>query len=263
MPIGFPNLNLWITIDRIAFSICNIDIYWYGIIIALAYLLAVILIIIDTKKLKLNVDNVIILIVSTTVLGVFGARLFYIAFSPLELTFANILDFRSGGLAIYGGLIVGALTVYLLCKKFKYSFLKIADLVIPYICLGQCIGRIGNFINQEAYGIQTDVFWKMSIFSNGGYINVHPTFLYEMLITLSLFIYLFIKRKTKKIDGQLLSIYLIVYGVGRFIIESFRADSLLICDFKISQIVSVLIVLLGIVIAWFILKQGNKNIIDK
>jgi len=263
MPIGFPNFNLWISIDRIAFSICDIDIYWYGIIIALAYLLAVILIIIDAKKLKLNIDNVIMLIFSTTILGVFGARLFYIVFSPLELTFANILDFRSGGLAIYGGLIVGGLIVYLLCKKFKYSFLKIADLVIPYICLGQCIGRIGNFINKEAYGIQTDVFWKMSIFSNGEYINVHPTFLYEMLITLSLFIYLFIKRKTKKIDGQLLSIYLIVYGIGRFIVESFRADSLMICDFKISQIVSALIVLLGIAIAWLIVKQGNKNIIDK
>lgn len=258
MPIGFPNFNLWITIDRIAFSICDIDIYWYGIIIALAYLFAVILIIIDTKRLKLNIDNVIILIFLTTVLGVLGARLFYIVFSPLELTFANIIDFRSGGLAIYGGLIVGALTVYLLCKKFKYSFLKIADLVIPYISLGQCIGRIGNFINQEAYGIQTDVLWKMSIFNNGEYINVHPTFLYEMLITLPLFIYLCIKRKTKKIDGQLLSIYLIVYGIGRFIIEFFRADSLMIYNLKISQIISVLIVLLGIAIARFIIKKVDK-----
>ncbi len=139
------------------------------------------------------------------------------------------------------------MTGWIYCKKKKIDFLNFADYAIPYLALSQAIGRWGNFINQEAYGSVTESFLKMRIFSEevGSFINVHPTFLYESTIDFLLFLLLMRMCKKRKWKGQLVYIYFIIYGIGRFFIEGLRADSLMLGSVRVSQIVSVILVWIG------------------
>lgn len=145
-------------------------------------------------------------------------------------------------MAIYGGMIGGVLTCIVFCRKKKINLLDLTDFIVPQLALGQTIGRLGNFINVEAYGTQTNSFLKMGILKNGNYIEVHPVFLYEMVVTLFIFIILSIRQR--KFKGELTYLYFIIYGFFRAILESLRIDSLMLGNMRVSQIFSVILFVL-------------------
>lgn len=187
--------------------------------------------------------------------GIICARAYFVLFN-LEYYINNLSEIFSiwnGGLAIYGGIIGGAISAAIFCKVRKIRFLDLCDYLVPFLALGQAIGRWGNFVNQEAYGYVTESFFKMRIYSEeiDSFINVHPTFLYESILDLFIFIVLMLLRKKRKFSGQLIYLYLILYGMGRAIIEGFRTDSLMLMSFRISQILSVFLVILSIILYYF------------
>lgn len=243
MQVGFPNLNLMFEVNDIAFTIFDIPIYWYGLLFVIAYIISLILINKNDGIYNIKVQDVILTSSVAIFFGIVGARLYYVLFN-LEYysnNISEIINIRNGGLAIYGGLILGLVSVYVMSKILKFNFLDMLDCIVPYVAISQCIGRIGNFINVEAYGYQTDVFWKMRIFTGEAFLDVHPTFLYEMIITLSIFIILYVRRNRRSFKGQPLLIYLTIYSIARFIIEYFRSDSLMLGMFKASQVLSLVI----------------------
>ncbi|HHV95404.1 MAG TPA: prolipoprotein diacylglyceryl transferase [Clostridiaceae bacterium] len=268
--IEFPKLGIKFTIDNVAFRIFGIEIFWYGIIIAFAFLLAVLLGLKDSKKYNINQDNLIDVILWFTPASIIGARLYYVIFSWDE--FKNnpidILNTRKGGLAIYGGVIAALITVFIFAKVKKINALEYLDFGIVYVPLAQAIGRWGNFVNQEAFGKNTDLPWGMTgnIIKNQLQINadrlskmgiivdpskpVHPTFLYESLWNIGVFILLFFFRKRKKVDGEVLLLYGILYGLGRAWIEGLRTDSLMVGNLRVSQFLSIIIVIVFSIILY-------------
>ena len=262
MQVGFPNLNIFFEFDNIAFNIFGLPIYWYGLLFVLAYLISLVLIKKNDGIYNIKAEDVLLTSTVAILFGIVGARIYYVLFN-LEYYLSNssaIFDIRSGGLAIYGGIIFGFLGVFIMSKILKFNLLDMLDYIVPYVAISQCIGRIGNFINVEAYGYQTDIFWKMRIFTEEGFFDVHPTFIYEMIITLSIFVFLYIKRNKRSFKGQPLLTYLTIYSLGRFIVEGFRADSLMLGTCKVSQVLSLLIFLVCIFV--WIYKLGNNETKD-
>lgn len=261
-PISFPNLNLTFNINPVAISIFGINIYWYGIIIVSSILIGLFL----AKKFDgtygIKYDDIFDFALIALFLGIICARAYYVIFKLdyYKMHPKEIFMIWNGGLAIYGGIIGGVIAAIFFCKKRKISFLNLADYIIPYLSLGQAMGRWGNFINQEAYGSLTESFLKMQIFDKniGKYINVHPTFLYESIIDIALFAILMYLRKKRKFKGQLLYTYLIVYGAGRAIVEGLRTDSLMIGNFRVSQILSVILMTFGL-IAYILAKNVDEK----
>ena len=190
----------------------------------------------------------------------FGARLYYVAFewTNYKNNLLEIFNIRQGGLAIYGGILTAVITTYIFTKKRKMSVWKFIDFLIPYVALAQSMGRWGNFVNQEANGIETTLPWRMEIFDSVKMqrIAVHPTFLYESLWNLGLFLFLIRFRKKKKLDGEVFTLYLALYGFARFFIEELRTDSLYIGTFRVSQMLAGLFFLAGISI-YFIRRYMN------
>lgn len=177
-----------------------------------------------------------------------GARVFYVLFN-LEYYLQNlnqIFNIQNGGLAIYGGIISGAVISYIACKVKKIEFFDFTDFVVPYLALSQGIGRIGNFINQEAYGVETSSFLRMGIETGYGYIEVHPCFLYEMIGCFVIFIVLKLLQNRQKYKGEIFGFYLVFYGIIRFFVELLRADSLTFGKIKVSCLISIIIAFLGI-----------------
>ena len=160
----------------------------------------------------------------------------------------KIFYLRDGGIAIYGAIIAIAIYFLIICKIRKVSFLNLTDFLVPYLALGQSIGRWGNFFNQEAYGIQTDSLFRMGLNTESGYIEVHPVFLYESIATFIIFIILRKLQKNRKFEGQILYMYFILYGFIRMILEGIRTDSLWIGSFRISQILSLVFFVVFLVI---------------
>lgn len=248
--ILFPSFNLEFEISPIAVQIATLQIYWYAIIIVFGIILSLILMYYSKNKYGIKYEDFIEIMIFALVSGIIGARVFYVLFNldyylqePLQ-----IFNIRNGGLAIYGGIIFGAGIAYLICKKKKISFLNFCDFIVPYLVLTQGIGRLGNFINMEAYGIETNSIFRMGIFTETAYIEVHPCFLYEMLGCFIIFTILKLLQKNQKFSGEILSFYLVLYGIIRFIIEGLRADSLMMYGVKISQIISLIFVAFGIII---------------
>jgi len=248
------------------FGIEGFNIAWYGVIIGLGMLLGVLLASYRAKKNGYKSDLIFDFILIALPVAIICARLYYVAFeweeylnNPLK-----IFAIREGGLAIYGGVIGGFLSAVVYCKINKFPILKLIDLAIPSLILGQAIGRWGNFMNQEAYGaIITNP--KLQFFPYGVYIDAvsewhQATFFYESMWNLLLFIIvLIIARKTKK-DGILLSTYFIGYGIARLFIEGLRTDSLyLFGGVRVSQILSLLLVIGGGILLVLI----KKNFITK
>lgn len=246
--ITFPALNLKLHISRIAFSLFGVNIYWYAILITFAMALSIFLMNKDDKKYNINFDDILLLIILAIPIAFIGARMYYVIFN-INYYFSNptkILNIRDGGLAIYGGIIVGTITIIMYCKIKKISILDVLDYVVPYIAMGQAIGRWGNFINVEAYGTETSNFIRMGIIENDIYKEVHPTFLYESIVTFFLFIFLFNIRNKRKYSGQLTYTYLATYSIARFFIEGLRTDSLMLGNIRISQLVSLIIFIFSI-----------------
>lgn len=250
------------TIDRVAFSFGPFTVYWYGIIIGAAMLLAITLASKEGKKRGLGEEDITDMAMWAIPLGLIGARIYYVLFQweyyikkPLE-----IIAIWQGGIAIYGGLIAGGLAVYWFTKKKGIPFSLMLDILAPYVLLAQSIGRWGNFINQEAYGeavtrtflenlyLPKFIIDQMQI--NGTY--YHPTFLYESLWSLLGFAIIIMLRNRKNLlrRGEVALSYVIWYSVGRFFIEGMRTDSLWMGDFlRVSQGLSLLL-FVGAIAIW-------------
>lgn len=245
--------------NRVAFTIFNIDIYWYSICILIGIIVSYFLITKESKKHNINQEFISNLIFYSILIGILGARLYYVIFNisyyasnPIE-----ILDIRNGGLAIHGGLIAGTIFIYFYTKKHNINFIRILDIIVPSLLIAQGIGRWGNFFNQEAYGSMTTLntlkqigipnFIIKGMNINGNY--YFPTFYFESGWCILGFILLLIIRRKKELKlGKLTGLYLIWYGVGRFFIESLRTDSLMLFSLKMAQLVSILGVIIGIVL---------------
>ncbi|WP_297810666.1 prolipoprotein diacylglyceryl transferase [uncultured Finegoldia sp.] len=240
--------------DRVAFSIFGIDIMWYGILISLGVVLGYLVAVRLAKIENISENTILDILVWSLPLAIVGARAYYVVFEwdYYSKNIKEIIDIRGGGLAIYGGIIAAVGTCLVICKKRKLHFLKITDIFMPAIALGQAVGRWGNFINKEAYGRPTNLPWAITI--DG--IKVHPTFLYESLGDFLIFLLLaYIFKNKKKFDGQITSLYMIFYGILRYFVEGLRTDSLYIGIFRVSQLVSIVIIIIGITIQ---LKYKNK-----
>lgn len=261
--IIFPNLH--ITLENVGktFTVFGIDIAYYGLIIAIGMLLGVALILHEAKRCGKNEDDYLDLCIYTIIFAVIGARLYYVIFSwdLYRDNLLNIFNIRQGGLAIYGGVIAGIITGYIVCRIKKMRFLETADMVVLGLLVGQILGRWGNFFNREAFGGYTDglfamqlpvsavreneitsQMWEHLTAVNGvDMIQVHPTFLYEGMWNLGVLILLWLYRKHKKFNGEVFLLYLVGYGIGRAWIEGLRTDQLLLpaVGIPVSQVLSV------------------------
>ncbi|NLW89756.1 MAG: prolipoprotein diacylglyceryl transferase [Clostridiaceae bacterium] len=260
--VDFPGLGIeGIKVDNVAFAIGNVQIYWYGILIALAMFLCVFLAILHSKKNRFSADLVIDIALVSFPAAMVGARLYYV-FSEWDYykgDLMRIINIRDGGLGVIGGVLAAFLAGYILIRVKKLPVHVVFDYCIVYIPLGQAIGRWGNFFNQEAFGTNTNLPWGMISEQTSRYLDVfcpeldpnvpvHPTFLYESLATLLIFFALVLIRKKSKYAFDTTSGYLVLYGLIRFFIEALRTDSLYIGDtgIRLSQFTSALMVIVGI-----------------
>lgn len=255
--IIFPGLNLEFNISKIALKIFGIEIYWYAILIVTAIVLALAIFKKRDGLYGINFNDILDLCVYLIPIAIISARLYYIVFN-LEYYLQRpreILNIRSGGIAIYGAVIGGIITCFVFCKKRKINILDLLDYIAPGLVLGQVIGRWGNFVNVEAYGSSTNSLFRMGIIENGTYIEVHPTFLYESFACFVIFILLLIIKNKRNFKGQITFTYLGLYSLQRFLVEGLRADSLMIGNIRISQIISVIIFVVSIVLYVFQIKK--------
>ncbi len=249
MEVSFPGLGLEFTIDNVAFRIGSFEIYWYAVIILTGFLLAVVYAMRNGRRFGVNTDDMIDVVLVGLVCGIIGARLYYVIFHLESFhSFADVINIRDGGLAIYGGVILALVGGGLMCKRRNIHLFSMFDLVGLGFLIGQGIGRWGNFANQEAFGSETDLPWGM-MSVNTGNVTVHPCFLYESIWCISgLIILHFLSKKWYVFRGQYFLMYLAWYGLGRSWIEGLRTDSLyLIPDvIRVSQLVAVLCVIVTI-----------------
>ena len=191
--------------------------------------------------------------------AIIGARAYYVLFmyDSYRGNILDIINIRAGGLAVHGGIITAVVIAYVYTKFKKISFMQIADITAPSIAVGQAIGRWGNFINKEAYGIVTDLPWGIVIEGR----KVHPAFLYESLWSFAIFIFLMWYRKNKrKYDGEVFVLYFVLYSAGRFMIESLRTDSLMYMGYRVAQIVSLGLIIIGTITFLMIKSKGKKSV---
>ena len=241
--ISFPGLGLSFNPSRVAFSIGSKPIYWYGIIIAAGFLLAVYYAMRRADQFGLTQDNIIDMLICAVPLAIIGARVYYCLFSwnlykddPIR-----VLYIWEGGLAIYGGVIGAVIGLFLYTKVKKVKTSALLDIGGLGLLIGQSIGRWGNFMNREAFGAQTDSFLRMGLTdASGATIYVHPTFLYESVWNAIGLLILHFYSKRRKFDGQIFLMYLGWYGLGRMFIEGLRTDSLYVgaSNLRVSQLLA-------------------------
>lgn len=241
-----------------SFNIGSITIRFYSLCILLGIILAYIVIMKEVKRQKLNTDIIFNIIFYGLLVGIIGARVYYVLFNFDYYTFHldEIIKVWYGGLAIHGGIIGGVLVVYLYSRKRNLPFFQLTDLILPGVILAQAIGRWGNFFNQEAYGMMVSKgllqkllvpnFIIKGMYIKGSYYL--PTFYFESIICLLGFIIMLIIRNKTSKRGYITAFYLIWYGLFRFIIEYFRTDSLMLFNIKIAMVVSGLMVVFGILL---------------
>ncbi|MBQ9609134.1 MAG: prolipoprotein diacylglyceryl transferase [Lachnospiraceae bacterium] len=287
--IRFPHLGLTFHNVKTGFTIFGFEVKYYGLIIGLGFLLAYLWVAHEAKRTKQNPELYLDAFLWLVIPAIVGARIYYVLFNAKEYfakgqgfwtTFKGIINIRNGGLAIYGGLIAGITVVILFARKRKVNIFLMLDTASMGILIGQILGRWGNFFNREAFGEYTDSLFAMqiptdffvrhgslrSMIENGiitdkmaqnvvtydtmQWISVHPTFLYESLWNLVLFVFLFVYRKHKKFDGELILLYIWGYGLGRVWIEALRSDSLMFfgTGLKVSQLLAMLCVVVASVI---------------
>lgn len=256
--------------DRVAVDLGPIQIYWYSIFIFIGLLVASILIFKEARRRNIDEDFLVNLIFNTIIIGLIGARLYYVIFN-LPYYIANpieIFAIWNGGLAIHGGVFAALIFIIIYCKKHEVNCLQILDIMVVGLIIGQAIGRWGNFFNGEAYGQITSLEelkeQQIPMFIiNGMYIlgeYRQPTFFYESIWCLSGFLAMLIIRKYKYLKrGQLTGFYLFWYGFGRFLIESMRTDSLMLGSLKMAQIVSIVFVIVGIILFFYNVFKSTKE----
>lgn len=241
--------------NPVFFRIGPLEIRYYGSMYLIAIFLSFILLNkeIRRKKIPLTKDNLYNFIIFTVFGGIIGARIYYVIFNwqYYGINLSEIFAIWKGGLASHGGFIGGFIVAYLYLKHFRIPISKMADSVLPLVILGEAFVRFGNFMNGEAHGIPTNLPWGI-IFPKGSPAGdqfpntpIHPTMLYQLFYNLIIFFILwFIFRKKEWKDGFIASISIIMYSIGRFFIEGLRADSLYIGEFRIAQVMSILLILL-------------------
>lgn len=239
--------------NRVAFSILGLDIMWYGILIACGILLAIIVSSREATRLGYKDGQVTDICLFAIPLGIVGARLYYVVFNWSQYAgdLREIINIRGGGLAIHGGILAGILTVWVFTRIKKLEFFRTADILVLGLPMAQAIGRWGNFINGEAHGGPTNLPWAILVEGQ----RVHPTFLYESVWDWMIFVYIFMIRKNKKYEGQLLVDYISLYSLGRFFIEGLRTDSLMLGPIKMAQLISIVGIGMALVARYFLLKK--------
>lgn len=256
-------------INPVAFSIGSFPIYWYGLIITGAFIVAGLLAVRLARESRIDPEHVLNLFIYIIPAAIIGARLYYVLFSWSDYSgnYSEIFAIRHGGLAIHGGLLGGFLAGFIYVRKHKLNFWQMADVLVPGLALGQAIGRWGNFINQEAFGGPVSPefismfphFIQRQMLIGGQY--HHPAFLYESLWNLLVFIVLMFKRQQAKFHGHILLAYLALYSVGRFFIEGIRTDSLMLGPLRVAQVASLILFVVAIAlhIRFSSLKHKNMN----
>lgn len=278
--VYFDGLGFSLDIDRVAFEVFGLKIYWYGIVIGLGFALALIYALKSCKRFGIKSDPMIDVVLGGAVGAVICARLYYVIFEwdSYRGDIMKILDIRSGGLAIYGGIIGAFLVGGLMCKWRKVNALDMFDLGALGFLIGQGFGRWGNFFNQEAYGVTTNLPWAMrsdKIWDElrmipsydlpipmSEALGVHPTFLYESLWCFLGFALLhYISKKHRKFSGQIALMYGVWYGFERFFVEGLRTDSLYITgtSLRASQLLSLLLVVACSAMLIIFFKKAKKS----
>lgn len=280
--ITFPGFGWEFQVNPILWDITeNFGVHWYGLIIAVGFLLAVFWCCKRCDQFGIKEDNVIDMLFFAVPLAIIGARLYYVILEfehyrvpgDVGATLVKIIRIWDGGLAIYGGVIVAVLTVLVFSKVKKISFLSFVDLGCMGLFIGQCIGRWGNFVNVEAFGSVTDLPWRMAgpnvaaflkreglvdaaVYEQiiDGTLGVHPTFFYESLWNLIGFLLLtLVIKNRRKFDGQMFCFYVAWYGIGRFFIEGLRTDSIGIGNIRFSQVVAAVSAVVAIAVTVYML----------
>ena len=285
--IYFPGLGISLPNVPEGFTIFGITIKFYGLIIALGFVIALKLAISDGRKTGIKEDDYIDYWLWMLIPCILGARIYYILFNLKDYvgegisfgeSLKRMIDIRNGGLAIYGGLIAGVIVSVIFTKKRKIYLPLFADNIAAGVLIGQIMGRWGNFFNREVFGSYTSSFFRMALpldyfrehgtlgyYTSNGVITdemlrnteiingtecitVVPSFLLEGLWNLAVLIFLLWYRKRKKFDGEIAMMYILFYGIGRFLIEGNRTDSLMVGPLKVSQVVAVLCVISGLAV---------------
>ena len=273
--LRFPGLGWEIPISRVAVSIGSLEIYWYGVIIAVGFGLGLWVYLSHNRSCGIHPDEGLDIILWSMLGAIVGARAYYVAFQwdHYKDNLKEIFNLRGGGLAIYGGIIGALIVAFIVCRSKKLPMLPVADAAFPGVMLGQAIGRWGNFFNMEAFGTNTTLPWGMTSDTISNYLSrhqaallaqgvvvdpampVHPTFLYESLWNLIgvavLLLWLFPRRSY---DGQITLGYTAWYGLGRFFVEGLRTDSLMWGSVRVSQVLGgvLFIVAAGLMLAIFL-----------
>ena len=278
--VSFPGLGLDFEVNRVAFSIGDLPVYWYGILIALGFILAILYVNRRAKEFGVDADRMLDVILGGAIGGIVGARAYYVIlqWDYYGQNLSQIFNTRSGGMAIYGGLIGGVLIGLLMCKIRRVKFMPALDLVVGGFLIGQGIGRWGNFVNIEAFGANTSLPWGMSSSVITDYLTqheaeleaigmdidpnmpVHPTFLYESLWCLLGFAFIAWYTRRRKFDGELTLLYMMWYGAGRAVIEGLRTDSLMIpgTSLRASQVLAAAMAVVAAII-WIVKTSKVKK----
>ena len=283
MQIYFPNLGIFLENVGKNFSVFGFEIAFYGCTMATGIIVGYLMAAREAKSTGQNPDDYLDMLLYAVFFAIIGARLYYVIFKwdYYGQNLLQIFNLRQGGLAIYGGIIGAFTTVYFFAKKRKLSFAQMLDTACPGLAAGQVIGRWGNFFNREAFGGYTDGLFAMQLpvsavrsgeiteqmwenleVINGiEFIQVHPTFLYEGMWNVGVIIFLYLYRKHKKFQGELVLWYLVLYGVGRFWVESLRTDQLLIpgIGFPISQLLGAVMAVVGLIAIFVGHKKAKEN----
>ncbi len=293
--VSFPGLGLEFTLNRVAFTIpfFNRPVYWYGVIITGGLILAVYLCIRWGKRFGISEDNIIDMMFFAVPAALVAIRVYYVVFNldmyrraDGSLNWGRIFNYGDGGLAIYGAIISSVIVLLVFCRRKKLSFLAYADLGVHGLFIGQLIGRWGNFMNVEAYGVATALPWRMcgpsiavemadkGFVDQAGYeailsgaLGVHPTFFYESAWNLVGLILVYLMGKRRKFDGECFLFYFFWYGMGRTWIEGLRTDSLYLfgweifgAPIRVSQLFALLTgAIAGAVLLWALWKHAGKE----
>ena len=263
--ISFPMLGDWSVNPPYSFTVFGFEIYFYGVIIAAAFILAALFCARKAAEFGLTSDDLFDLVIWLIPACIIGARLYYVLFK-LDYFIANpskIFSVRDGGLAIYGGIIAGVITGIIWSRRKKIPVFAVGDLAAFGLLIGQAVGRWGNFINREAFGAETDVFCRMGLTMPGQEpLYVHPPCLYESLWNLAGLIILCVLSKLgkRKYDGQFFWSYILWYGLGRAWIEGLRTDSLYIgsTDIRVSQLLAAVSALAALIVLIVNAKKAHK-----
>lgn len=260
-PITLPLLGLEIN-PPIGFTLGPLSVHFYGVIIAVGLILAVVYALRRKEQFGLTEDDLLDGVLAIVPLAVICARAYYCIFAWEEFKDdpLSVLYIWNGGLAIYGGVIGAILGIIVFAKVKKKNVFAIFDLTSLGFLIGQCIGRWGNFMNREAYGGETTLPWRMGLQLRGEVVYVHPTFLYESLWNLAGFFLLHFLSKKRKYNGQIALGYVAWYGLGRAVVEGLRTDSLMLGSLRISQLLAAVSCMAAVTILIIHAVRGTETI---